>query len=102
MHFTPLPITAEVTDGLIGSIFTVFLSLLIVALRFTARFVAGSQIGWDDYLMLAAVPQGLALVACQALYAMSGVGQPWELIKMNRDFIFTVRCSSLLPLVMYL
>lgn len=90
MYYTPFPCTAEVRTGLIVTSVVVFLNLIIVALRFTARIVAGSQLGWDDWLMLAALPQGMGIWVCQILWSTSGVGYTWDVASVNYRYIFTV------------
>lgn len=44
-----------------------FITVLVVALRFVARLVTGSKLGWDDYLILAAIPQIIGLLICEGL-----------------------------------
>lgn len=65
--FTSLPIPSGVACRLIGNAITVFITVLVVALRFVARLVTGSKLGWDDYLILAALPQAIGLLICQGL-----------------------------------
>lgn len=65
--YTPLSIPPAVEGRLIGNSILVTITVLVVALRFVARLVTGSKLGWDDYLILAAVPQIIGLLICQGL-----------------------------------
>lgn len=65
--FTPVPILPVVEGRLVGNAVLVGFTLLVVALRIVARLVTGSKLGWDDYLILAAVPQGIGVLVCQGL-----------------------------------
>lgn len=67
INYTPLPILPVVESRLIGNVILVFLTVLVVALRFVARLVTGSKLGWDDFLTLACLPQGIGLLICQGL-----------------------------------
>lgn len=93
MQYTPFPIQAHVLTGLVISSIVVFFNLLIVGLRFTARLVAGSRLGWDDYLMLAALPQGIVMLVLLGFWAPSGFSYPWTEAQMNSTYIFTVRLA---------
>lgn len=66
-EFTPVPILPVVESRLVGNAVLVAFTLLVVALRIVARLVTGSRLGWDDYLILAAVPQGIGILVCQGL-----------------------------------
>lgn len=66
-EYTPVPMLPLVQSRLVGNSFLVGLTLLVVALRILARLVTGSRLGWDDYLILAAVPQGIGILVCQGL-----------------------------------
>lgn len=91
MQVTTFPIVHEVVMGLILNITLVVLNVIIVALRFIARMVAGSRLGWDDYLMLAALPQVIGIVVCQGLFAQAGIGRSFTEIYVNVDYINLVR-----------
>lgn len=65
--FTPLPIPSDVAGRLVGNSILITITVLVVALRYVARLVTGSKLGWDDYLILAAVPQMIGLLIIQGL-----------------------------------
>lgn len=65
--YTPLSVPPVVEGRLIGNSILITVTVLVVALRLVARLVTGSRIGWDDYLILAAVPQVIGLLICQGL-----------------------------------
>lgn len=67
MDFTYLPPLPAVQNRLIGNTILSALTILVVALRFLARLLTGSKLGWDDYLILAAVPQAIGMLVCQGL-----------------------------------
>ncbi|KAJ4391148.1 hypothetical protein N0V93_004764 [Gnomoniopsis smithogilvyi] len=77
VNYTPLPIPSEVASRLVGNSILIFITVLVVALRFVARLVTGSKLGWDDYLILAALPQVIGLLICQGLWSVTGVGYPF-------------------------
>lgn len=70
---TLLPILPTVESRLIGNSVLVLFTALVVALRIVARLVTGSRLGWDDYLILAAVPQGIGILICQGLCKFSEI-----------------------------
>lgn len=65
--YTPVPMLPLVQSRLVGNSFLVAMTLLVVALRILTRLLTGSRLGWDDYLILAAVPQGIGILVCQGL-----------------------------------
>lgn len=67
LDHTLLPILPSIQDRLIGNSILVLVTALVVALRIVARLVTGSKLGWDDYLILATMPQGMGLLVCQGL-----------------------------------
>ncbi|KAJ4416425.1 hypothetical protein N0V82_006767 [Gnomoniopsis sp. IMI 355080] len=74
--YTPLAIPSGVQSRLVGNSVLLFITALVVALRFVARLITGSKLGWDDYLILAAIPQAIALLICQGLWSVTGIGYP--------------------------
>lgn len=92
MDYTPLPVSTELRGSLISNSIVAFVAVLVVILRCIARLVAGARLGWDDYLMLAALPQGLGLLVCLALWAPTGLGgADSPMLRSNFPHIFTVR-----------
>lgn len=67
MEHTSFPPLPAIECRLIGNAILTGVTLLVVTLRIVARMVTGSKLGWDDYLILAAVPQGFGLLICQGL-----------------------------------
>lgn len=67
VSYTPLPIPPLVQAHLIENTVVVFITVLVVGLRVVSRSVAGSKLGWDDFLTLFAVPQAIAMLAIQGL-----------------------------------
>lgn len=67
VDYTPLPIPSGVGSRLVGNSILIFITALVVALRCVARLVTGSKLGWDDYLILAAIPQVIGLLIIQGL-----------------------------------
>lgn len=65
--YTPIPILPVVESRLIRNVVLVFFTVLVVVLRCVARLVTGSKLGWDDYSILACLPQGISLLICQGL-----------------------------------
>lgn len=45
----------------------VFITLLVVGLRITSRLVTSAGLGWDDYLILVAVPEAIGMLVIQGL-----------------------------------
>lgn len=88
--YTPFPVPPSVQASLIVNSLVVLAAVLVVILRCIARVVAGARLGWDDYLMLAALPQGLGLLVCLALWAPAGLGVASEAVLPNYPYIFTV------------
>lgn len=95
MDYTPFPVSSSVRASLVINSLVVFVAVLVVILRYTARLVAGARLGWDDYLMLAALPQGIGLLVCLGLWAPTGLGHTIPAVLPNYPYIFTVK---LLPL----
>ncbi|KAH7312758.1 hypothetical protein B0I35DRAFT_452546 [Stachybotrys elegans] len=67
----PLPI---VQAHLIVVCVVVGFAVISVGVRFYVRFIKGVNLWWDDWLCLAALPQGIAMVVIQGLYTRLGVG----------------------------
>lgn len=65
--FTPFPLLLAIKCQLVGNTILVAITVLVVALRVVTRLVTGSKLGWDDYLILAAVPQSIGMLVCQGL-----------------------------------
>jgi hypothetical protein len=64
VEFPVLPIVKA--HFIINSVLA-FLTVLVVGLRLTARFMSGAGLWWDDYLILFALPQGLGMLIIQGL-----------------------------------
>lgn len=68
VSFTPVePMHPLAETFLIFSAVFEFLTILVVGLRLASRIVTGSKLGWDDWLMIAAVPPAIGLLVCQGL-----------------------------------
>lgn len=61
------PLDPVVLVHIIINCVIVFLTLLVVGLRMLARYLAGANLWWDDYLVLLAVPQGIGMLVIQGL-----------------------------------
>jgi hypothetical protein len=67
------PMLGYVRAELIVNCVIVFLVLVIVSLRVLGRY-RGPGLWWDDYLVIFAVPLGIAMLACQGLFTPIGNG----------------------------
>lgn len=65
MNYTPLPTKPAVQLRFVGNVILVAITMIVVALRIVARLVTGSKLGWDDYLIIVASPQVVAMLTCQ-------------------------------------
>lgn len=63
-YFEPLGV---VKTHLIINTCLVGLMLVVIGLRMFARFQSGAKLWWDDFLILAAVPQGIGMLIIQGL-----------------------------------
>lgn len=91
MDYTPLPVTPAAKTSLIVNVIVLFVAILVVILRCIARHIAGAKLGWDDYLMVAALPQGLGMLICLGLWAPTGWGSDSPAVIPNYSYIFKVR-----------
>lgn len=111
IEYLSLPVLPIVKAHLIVNCVLVFLTLVVVALRIVARFESGVKLWWDDYLILAAVPQGIGMLIIQGLWAPMGVGYPITealpnivtILKMlvAYEFIFAIAISTIKLSVMF-
>ncbi|KAF3769591.1 hypothetical protein M406DRAFT_16482, partial [Cryphonectria parasitica EP155] len=86
-----LPILPFIKRQLIAYSVVAFLAVLVVGLRIVARLVTGSRLGWDDYLILAAVPQAVVILTCGGLWSTAGAGYHRDAIPVeNQQFISTI------------
>lgn len=67
VSYTPLPILAVVKTHLVVNTIVLLITVLVVALRVVSRTVAGSKLGWDDYLTLLAIPQAICMLILQGM-----------------------------------
>lgn len=67
VSYNPVPVPAVVKAHLIVNIVVLLLTMSVVGLRIVSRNVAGSKLGWDDYLALLSVPQGIGMIVMQGL-----------------------------------
>ncbi|KAK3693382.1 hypothetical protein B0T22DRAFT_449692 [Podospora appendiculata] len=74
--FVHLPVLPIVTAHLAINTIITFLGVGLAALRIIARFKSGANLWWDDYLVLAALPQGLGMLIISGLWSDMGVGYP--------------------------
>ncbi|KAK3335203.1 hypothetical protein B0T19DRAFT_452053 [Cercophora scortea] len=73
VHFPAFPI---VTAHLAINTIITFLGIALAVLRIIARFKSGANLWWDDYLVLAALPQGIGMLIISGLWSDMGVGYP--------------------------
>lgn len=66
-EYVEFPILPIVKTHLIINCVLAVITLVIIGLRLFARFLTGAGLWWDDYLILFAVPQGMAMVVIQGL-----------------------------------
>ncbi len=64
LTFPVLPIAR---NHLIINCVLVFLTLIAVCLRVASRISSGAYLGWDDWLILLSVPQGIGMLVIQGL-----------------------------------
>lgn len=102
MEYTPFPVSSPVRASLIVNSIVVFVAVLVVILRYIARLVAGARLRWDDYLMLAALPQGIGLLVCLGLWAPTGLGHNSAEVLPNYPYIFTVSLTDVSEPTMYI
>ncbi|KUI64460.1 hypothetical protein VM1G_00653 [Cytospora mali] len=93
LSYTPLPVPPQVKAHLIVNTIVLFITVLVVGLRIVSRSVAGSKLGWDDYLTLLAVPQGVGMLILQGLWSTTGVGYGLSVASKNWPYLY----SLLLP-----
>ncbi|KAK3503922.1 hypothetical protein B0T13DRAFT_144478 [Neurospora crassa] len=72
-----------VKTHLIINVCLVALTLGVIGLRMFARFLSGAKLWWDDWLILAAVPQGIGMLIIQGCWIGMGVGYPFAETYMN-------------------
>lgn len=72
VSYNPVPVPAVVEAHLIINIVVLLATMTVVGLRIVSRNVAGSKLGWDDYLTLLSVPQGIGMVVMQGLCMLQG------------------------------
>lgn len=65
--YTKMAVIPEIEAYLIANSVIVFLTVVVVALRVVSRLLAGSNLGWDDFFTLLAMPQGIAMLVLQGL-----------------------------------
>ncbi|KAK0612443.1 hypothetical protein B0T17DRAFT_648599 [Bombardia bombarda] len=73
IYFETLP---QVQAHLIVNTVLTFLATGCVCLRIVTRFMSGARLWWDDYLIIASVPQGIGMLVLQGMYSKVGVGYP--------------------------
>lgn len=61
------PIQPIVKAHFIINCVIVTLTLLVVALRMTSRFITSASLWWDDFLILLSMPQGIGMLVIQGL-----------------------------------
>jgi hypothetical protein len=67
VSYKPLPIPASVKAHLTVSIVVLLITITVVGLRIISRRVAGTKLGWDDYLALLSLPQAVGMLVVQGL-----------------------------------
>lgn len=90
VSYNPVPVPAVVEAHLIINIVVLLATMTVVGLRIMSRNVAGSKLGWDDYLTLLSVPQGIGMVVMQGLWAPTGVGYDLSEAADNWTYIYSL------------
>ncbi|CAN8102311.1 unnamed protein product [Discula destructiva] len=85
-----VPALPVVKAHLIVDCVLALLNWVAVALRIRARQISGVGLGWDDYLIIAALPQGVAMLAMQGMYTQLGVGYPLPEVQQNIFMILRI------------
>lgn len=67
VSYSPLPIPVSVEAHLIINSIVLAVTITVVALRIISRKLAGTKLGWDDYLTLLSVPQAVGMLVLQGL-----------------------------------
>lgn len=67
------PILGFVNAQLVINAAICLLVIVAVSLRVVGR-LTGPGCGWDDWLVIAAVPLGIVMLVCQGLFAVVGNG----------------------------
>lgn len=67
VSYKKFPTPTIVEAQLIVNCVLAAIALLAVGLRIISRVISGAKVGWDDGLVLLAVPQGLAMLTIQGL-----------------------------------
>lgn len=80
-----LPVKPIVRTHFIVNCVLVGITLAVVALRMVARFITSVWLGWDDYLILLAVPQGIGMLVIQGLCKYSSLFNRCGLLKEDRE-----------------
>lgn len=65
--FVEFPVLPIVKNHLIINCVLALLTVIVVALRFVARFITGAGLWWDDYLIMFALPQGIGMLIIQGM-----------------------------------
>jgi hypothetical protein len=68
-----LPMKTRVRTDLIVNCIIVFITIVCVVLRVVGR-VYGPGLGWDDFMVILAMPMGVAMLICQGVFATAGSG----------------------------
>lgn len=67
MAYVTFPMPDDVRAYLIANCIVQLIAILVVAGRIVSRRIRRARLLWDDYLIIAAVPQGLTLVILQGI-----------------------------------
>lgn len=67
LHVVTFPVLPIVKTHLIINCVVVLLTLTVVGLRIASRIISGAWLGWDDWLILLSVPQGIGMLIIQGL-----------------------------------
>ncbi|KAK0714226.1 hypothetical protein B0T21DRAFT_386954 [Apiosordaria backusii] len=92
-EYVEFPVLDIVKTHLIINCVLGFITLVIIGLRMFARFLTGAGLWWDDYLILFAVPQGMAMVVIQGMWAPMGIGYPMAQAAPNIEHILKMLVS---------
>lgn len=119
VSYDPEPIPVSVEVHLIINIVVLLVTITVVGLRIISRRVAGTQLGWDDYLALLSLPQAIGMMILQGLCksfkigvfgayirvgtlannprftgAPTGVGYDLVVATKNWNYIYAVSCNQ--------
>lgn len=67
LEYQTFPIQPLVKAHFVINCVVVAITLTVVILRMVSRFIASAKLGWDDYLILLSMPQGIGMLVIQGM-----------------------------------